>query len=68
MGWSTELALRPCPYCGNLDLRVNSDLDPKFIACTKCWAFGPTAATVREAAERWNKRPGPLPESNNSSR
>ncbi|WP_407179546.1 Lar family restriction alleviation protein [Bradyrhizobium sp. STM 3562] len=48
--------LRPCPFCGSSDLWVNSDLEPKFVACEKCCAFGPTAPTVAEATERWNKR------------
>jgi Lar family restriction alleviation protein len=54
--------LRPCPFCGGSDLRINRDIDPKFVACNKCWAFGPTAPTVALATERWNKRPAMPPE------
>ncbi|WP_407180013.1 Lar family restriction alleviation protein [Bradyrhizobium sp. STM 3562] len=46
----------PCPFCGSLEIWVNRDLDPKFVACKKCSAFGPTAPTVSKAIERWNKR------------
>ena len=53
--------LQPCPFCGSSDLRINSDIDPKFVACNKCWAFGPTAPTVAQATERWNKRAAMLP-------
>ena len=47
---------RPCPFCGGSDLWINSDLEPKFMACRTCWAFGPTALTVTQAVERWNAR------------
>ena len=47
---------RPCPFCGSSDLWINSDLEPKFVACKKCSAFGPTAPTITEATDRWNKR------------
>ena len=50
--------LRPCPFCGSSDLWINGDLDPKFVVCNKCLAFGPTAPTVTEATERWNRRAG----------
>jgi Lar family restriction alleviation protein len=49
-------SLRPCPFCGGSDVWINGDLDPKFVVCRKCWAFGPTAPTVTQAAERWNRR------------
>jgi hypothetical protein len=41
------------------DLWINSDIEPKFVACRKCWAFGPSAPTVTQATERWNKRATP---------
>ncbi len=48
--------LQPCPFCGSLELWVNSDTEPKFVACKECLAFGPTAPTVAEATQRWNRR------------
>jgi Lar family restriction alleviation protein len=48
--------LRPCPFCGGSNLWINSDLDPKFVACRTCRAFGPTAATVTQAVEQWDDR------------
>lgn len=51
--------LQPCPFCGGSEVWINSDIEPKFVACRKCWAFGPTAPTVTQAAERWNKRATP---------
>lgn len=51
--------LRPCPFCGCSQLLVNSDLEPKFVSCTKCSAFGPSAPTITEATDRWNKRIDP---------
>ena len=47
---------RPCPFCGGSNLWINSGLDPKFVACRTCWAFGPTAPTVTQAVEHWDDR------------
>jgi Lar family restriction alleviation protein len=55
--------LQPCPFCGDSDVWINGDIEPKFVACRKCWAFGPSAPTVTQAAERWNKR-APSPQTN----
>lgn len=52
--------LRPCPFCGGSQVWINSDIDPKFVVCKECLAFGPTAPTVKQAAEGWNKRTPPL--------
>jgi hypothetical protein len=49
--------LRSRPFCGSADLWINSDIEPKFVACS--WAFGPSAPTVTQATERWNKRATP---------
>jgi Lar family restriction alleviation protein len=51
--------LRPCPFCGGSEVWINSDIDPKFVVCKECLAFGPTAPNVKQAAERWNKRTTP---------
>lgn len=51
--------LRPCPFCGGSEVWINFDIDPKFVVCKECLAFGPNAATVKQAAERWNKRTTP---------
>ena len=45
-----------CPFCGGSQVWINSDIDPKFVVCKECLAFGPTAPTVKQAAEGWNKR------------
>jgi hypothetical protein len=47
---------RPCPFCGGSDFWIKSDLDPKFVACRTCWAFGPSAPTVTRAVEHWDNR------------
>jgi Lar family restriction alleviation protein len=49
--------LRPCPFCGSQDLWINGDFDPKFVVCQGCSAFGPTAPTITQATNRWNRRP-----------
>lgn len=46
----------PCPFCGGSEVWINSDVDPKFVVCRECSAFGPNAPTVKQAVERWNKR------------
>jgi len=51
--------LRPCPFCGGSEVWINTDIDPKFVVCKKCSAFGPNAPTVRQAAEHRNKRTAP---------
>jgi hypothetical protein len=49
----------PCPFCGGSNLWIHSDLDPKFVACRTCWAFGPTAPTVTQAVGHWDARVTP---------
>ena len=49
-------SLRPCPFCGGSEVWINSDIDPKFVVCKKCLAYGPNAPTVKQAVERWNNR------------
>ncbi|MCK1735110.1 restriction alleviation protein, Lar family [Bradyrhizobium sp. 138] len=63
-GSATELpvcgqSLRPCPFCGGSEVWINSGIDPKFVVCKECSAFGPNAPTVKQAVERWNKRTTP---------
>ena len=48
--------LQPCPFCGGSEIWINGDIEPKYVACRKCWAFGPSAPTVTQAAQRWNER------------
>jgi Lar family restriction alleviation protein len=48
----------PCPFCGGSEFWLHGDIHPKFVACKKCSAFGPTAPTVSQAIERWNVRQG----------
>jgi Lar family restriction alleviation protein len=51
--------LRPCPFCGRSDLCVIYGIgELAFVMCNKCRAFGPSARTATEAAERWNRRAG----------
>ena len=47
---------RPCPFCGGSNLWINGDLNPKFVACRTCWAFGPNAPTIIQAVEHWDSR------------
>jgi Lar family restriction alleviation protein len=51
----------PCPFCGRSELWLHGDILPKFVACKKCSAFGPTAPTASQAIERWNIRQGGAP-------
>lgn len=51
-------ALKPCPFCGNIDLEYDSiDLNSRFyIICHGCATRGPEADTLKEAAKLWNSR------------
>ena len=51
--------LRPCPFCGGSEVWIHSEIDPKFVVCKECLAFGPNAPTVKQAVARWNKRTTP---------
>lgn len=50
--------LRPCPFCGSLDLLVMSNVGPSDAAteCIGCGAVGPDGRNDEEAAALWNKR------------
>jgi Lar family restriction alleviation protein len=50
----------PCPFCGSLDVRLNSDVSmpgwPHFVLCSKCGTAGPTSLNKASAIRLWNTR------------
>ena len=57
------MKLLPCPFCGASVIGPDHEWDCRVpyweVRCEKCHTFGPTAATEREAAIRWNTRHEP---------
>ena len=49
---------KPCPFCGNHEVRVYHDRKRKtiYVWCYVCGAEGPYADNEREAAVFWNAR------------
>jgi Lar family restriction alleviation protein len=52
--------LKPCPFCGSLDLfpPETSWFKLYFVSCLVCDAEGPLAVSVELAKKRWNERGG----------
>lgn len=51
--------LKPCPFCGSLDLKVTpiaGQIAGSYILCLKCGCNGPYKEHVSDAIEAWNKR------------
>ncbi len=50
--------MKPCPFCGSSQVRVESLLGGRNIPrCDECLVIGPTCATVEIAISEWNRRP-----------
>lgn len=47
---------KPCPFCKSINFGLNDTKE--WVACSKCWAEGPFAATEEEAIAAWNTRAG----------
>lgn len=58
-----QIKLSPCPFCGGLDLHVETDSEPSSfqVYCDNpgCEAEGPHGSTEESAAAAWNRRPPP---------
>ena len=48
--------LRPCPFCGGVDLRYMFYGGCIAVHCRGCGIEGPFGADDDEAAEKWNRR------------
>jgi Lar family restriction alleviation protein len=52
--------LKPCPFCGSLDLEVDhlGDEERPFfvVSCSTCEAEGPISRTELRARQAWNTR------------
>lgn len=58
---SSKVSVRPCPACGNSDVRVITiDMTSHVeCMCTGCWLSGPYAETEAGAIEKWNSLSDP---------
>ena len=60
---SKEIELKPCPYCGETDLRIgyNAICERHYVVCASCLMRGPEkCADKKRAAKAWNGLPGAL--------
>lgn len=57
------MELKPCPFCGNSKVKMESGFPPPGgfgVSCPLkigCDSYGPNKPTPSEAAEAWNNRP-----------
>lgn len=59
------MKLKPCPFCGNEKLTLNSYSYGKGryslkIECKTCYSSGPCCFDFKEAEARWNLRHEPV--------
>lgn len=58
----SELNLKPCPFCGSSDLKIEnvlnqaSDSDDRAVFCQNCFARGPAVYYDGQAVLLWNMR------------
>lgn len=62
--WKTT-PIKPCPFCGNRDLRTEGMGASHNVYCNQCEADGPVGRTEDQAVELWNTRSqsGSVPQS-----
>jgi Lar family restriction alleviation protein len=53
---STDLKLKPCPFCGETDIELRDNGEPYYAYCTSCSCDGPLHETWQEAFDAWNRR------------
>lgn len=62
-----EMEFKPCPFCGDKDLRVTKDFSISkdlgtiimkecSVCCLNCGATGPTIVYVEDPIDAWNER------------
>jgi Lar family restriction alleviation protein len=47
--------MKPCPFCGSVEVCVETALDTFWGECSRCSACGPVCDEKEEAVELWNK-------------
>ena len=48
--------VEPCPFCGETDIRLNSNGNRVWYACTNCDARSALCRYEQSALDAWNKR------------
>lgn len=51
----SEQEIKPCPFCGSADVRVQMGQNPISVVCWECGALGPTS--LNNHVELWNAAP-----------
>lgn len=51
--------LKPCPFCGGSDIRIEKIYDYYEVLCCDCLSRTEEYSTNEEAIEAWNNRPSP---------
>ena len=50
--------IKPCPFCGSGDIRINKTPVGAWLQCERCFAEINLHRTEKEAIEAWNRRIG----------
>lgn len=49
--------LKPCPFCGSDNVRMDTDYGVYFVLCVNCQTEGPDDPDKSTAIKLWNGRP-----------
>ena len=48
--------MKPCPFCGSIQLVVDEDYSESFVCCENCGATGPKGQWSCDAKALWDER------------
>ena len=48
--------MKPCPFCGSIDIRSSQNNDEHLFWCGNCGALGPNDISFEYATQMWNLR------------
>lgn len=56
--WLNKEILKPCPFCGDEDIREYNECNHVWLECPECGARTKMCRTFGEAETLWNRRAG----------
>lgn len=56
--WLNKEILKPCPFCGNEDIREYNECNHVWLECPECGGRTMPCISYKIAATRWNRRAG----------
>lgn len=56
--WLNEEILKPCPFCGDEDIREYNECNHVWLECPECGGRTKMCRTLYEAKTLWNRRAG----------